>query len=178
MTYEEIYKKLRKEYTDAEIAEGYLIPPDLTEEEEKKIQEEIRELRFKQLRERTEEQRIYSEIMRLRIQMEDYYKLGEYTMEQGFAEFLADYIHIIKKKQKDFAEDISIHHTRLSRILNNREEPNIELAYRLEKHSGNLISALLWWRIAMRKQEYLLRRDEKTRLAEAAKVKNALEFRA
>ena len=116
--------------------------------------------------------------MRLRIQMEDYYKLGEYTMEQGFAEFLADYIHIIKKKQKDFAEDISIHHTRLSRILNNREEPNIELAYRLEKHSGNLISALLWWRIAMRKQEYLLRRDEKTRLAEAAKVKNALEFRA
>ena len=59
MTYEEIYKKLRKEYTDAEIAEGYLIPPDLTEEEEKKIQEEIRELRFKQLRERTEEQRIY-----------------------------------------------------------------------------------------------------------------------
>ncbi len=176
MTYEEIYKKLREEYTDAEIAEGYLIPPDLTEEEELEIQAEIREVRFKLLKERTEEQRLLSDILRLRFQMENYYNEGIYAAGKNFGGFLSDYIHILKKTKKAFAEDIGLHYTRLSRILNNREEPNVELTYRLEKHSGELIPALLWWKISIKKQEHLLNKDLKTRKIEAAKVKNALKF--
>ena len=63
--YEKIYKELSKKYTDEEIADSMLIPADLTEEELKQANEELREFRFKLLRERTEEQRIYSDLMRL-----------------------------------------------------------------------------------------------------------------
>jgi len=44
----------------------------------------------------------------------------------------------------------------------------------LEKHSGNIISALTWWKLIVKKQEYLIRKDEETRAREAAKVKNAV----
>ena len=52
--YEKIYKKLRKTYSDEEIADSMIIPADLTESEKEKANEEIRTLRFKLLREQTE----------------------------------------------------------------------------------------------------------------------------
>ena len=63
--YEKIYHELRKEYTDEEIAESILIPADLTAEEKAVADEEMRAFRFKLLREQTEEQRIFSELVRL-----------------------------------------------------------------------------------------------------------------
>ena len=69
--YEKIYKELKKKYTDEEIAESILIPADLTESEKKKAEEDIRAFRFKLLNERTEEQRVYADLLRLKFQMED-----------------------------------------------------------------------------------------------------------
>ena len=63
--YEKIYHELRKEYTDEEIAESILIPADLTAEEKAVADEEMRAFRFKLLREQTEEQRIFPELVRL-----------------------------------------------------------------------------------------------------------------
>ena len=68
--YEKIYKKLRKTYSDEEIADSMIIPADLTESEKEKANEEIRTLRFKLLREQTEEQRIYSDLMRFKFLLE------------------------------------------------------------------------------------------------------------
>lgn len=70
--YAALYQKLSKQYTAEEIADSMLIPEDLTEEEQKKADEELRAFRFKLLSERTEEQRIYSDLLRLRYQLEDY----------------------------------------------------------------------------------------------------------
>ena len=36
---------------------------------------------------------------------------------------------------------------------------NVELAYRLEKHSGGLIKAEHWWRLSILKQEYFIKQD-------------------
>lgn len=172
--YEKIYKELRKKYTDEEIADSMLIPEDLTEEEQQKANEEIRAFRFKLLRERTEEQRIFSDLMRFRFQMENYIREEDYSPEKSFGKHLEEYARILKRTKKELSEDLDVHYTRFSRLINDREEPNTELTYRLEKHSGNIISALTWWKLIVKKQEYLIRKDEETRAREAAKVKNAV----
>jgi plasmid maintenance system antidote protein VapI len=176
--YEKIYKELRKKYTDEEIADSMLIPADLTEEERKKADEEIREFRFRLLRERTEEQRIFSDLMRLRFQLENYIKEEKYSEDKSFGRQLEEYARILKRTKKELSEDLDIHYTRLSRIINGKEEPNIELAYRLEQHSGKLISAIIWWRLIIKKQEYEIRQDKETRDKEASRVKNAVKIRA
>lgn len=176
--YEALYQQLREKYTDEEIASSMLIPEDLSEEEQKKADEELRAFRFKLLSERTEEQRMYSDLLRMRYQLERYIKESTFMEEKSFGQQLEEYARILKRTKKDLAEDLSIHYTRFSRIINDREEPNIELTYRLEQHSGGLIPALLWWKLIIKKQEYFLQQDEKSRREEVAKVRNAVRFRA
>jgi len=176
--YEKIYQKLSKKYTDQEIAESMLIPADLTPEEEKELHAEMREFRFKLLRERTEEQRIYSDLARLRILMDRYLKEENYSEEKSFGQYLEEYARILKKTKKSLAEDLGIHSTRLSRIINNKEEPNIELTYRLEKHSGKLVPALVLWKLIVKKQEFFIHQNQELRKTEAAKVKNAFSLSA
>lgn len=176
--YEALYEQLREKYTDEEIAESMLIPEDLSEDEQKKADDELRALRFKLLSERTEEQRVYSDLLRMRYQLENYIKENTFIEEKSFGKQLEEYARVLKRTKKDLAEDLSIHYTRFSRIINDREEPNIELTYRLEQHSGGLIPALIWWKLIIKKQEYFLQRDDKTRKEEIAKVRNEMRFRA
>ncbi len=178
MSYKEIYETLRQRLSDEEIAESYVFPEDLSEEEEEKVLKEFKKLRFERLRQRTAEDILLSELMQLRILMQEYLKKEPYIEAKSFGKYLEDYIRILKKTKRAFAKDIGLHYTRLSRVINNREEPNVELAYRLEKHSAGIIPALLWWKLSIKKQEYLIQQDHKTREAEGEKVKNALKFRA
>lgn len=174
MKYEEIYLKLKEKYSDEEIVDSMLIPADLSEDEKKELAGEMRFIRMQKLRESTEEDRILSDVMRLRFQIEDYLKRDIFSFEKTFGKFLEEYIRILKKSKREIAEDLSIHYTKLSRIINDREEPNIELSYRLEKHSGNLIKAELWWRLMIKKQAFIISKDEETRKAEHQKVRNYL----
>lgn len=176
--YEKIYKELRKKYTDEEIADGMLIPEDLTEKERATADEELLAFRMKLLQEQTEEERIYSDLLRFKYQMEDYLKKGNYTSEKSFGKHLEEYARILKRTKKKLSEDLDVHYTRLSRIINDREEPNIELTYRLDIHSGSLIPAIYWWKLMIKKQEATIKKDKETRAQEAAKVSNAIKFRA
>jgi plasmid maintenance system antidote protein VapI len=176
--YEKIYKKLRKEMTDEEIVDSMLIPQDMTEEEQRKSNEEIRAFRFKLLRERTEEQRIYSELLRFKFLLEHYINKEPYNEEKSFGKNVEEYVRILNRTKKSLSEDLDVHYTRLSRLINDREEPNIELMYRLEKHSGNLIPAIYWWKLVAKKQEHIIKQDFRTRKKEGSKVKNAIEYRA
>jgi len=171
-----LYEKLSKEYSDKKLAESFVFPHGLSKEEKAAADEELRKLRFELLKNQTEEGRIFSGLVRLGILIKDYIKEESYTPSKTFGFYLGEYINIIRKSKKEFAKDLDIHYTRLSRILNNREEPNIEVCYRLEQHSGELISALLWWKLIIKKQEYLILQDHTTRKIEAAKVKNELKF--
>jgi len=174
MKYEEIYQKLKQKYTDEEIADSMLIPADLTEKEREELATEMKEIRMQKLLDMTEEDRILSDVMRLRFQIESYLKQSGFSFEKTFGKFFEEYIRILKKTRRAIAEDLSIHYTKLSRIVNDREEPNVEIAYRLEKHSGHLIPAKLWWKLMIKKQEFIISRDEETRKKEQGKVKNAL----
>jgi plasmid maintenance system antidote protein VapI len=175
MKYEKIYQELRKKYTDEEIAESLLIPADMTKEEREEADRQMRALRMEKLRNMTEGDRILSDVMRLRFQMETYVKKGNFSFENTFGKYLEEYIRILKKSRREIAEDLSIHYTKLSRIINDKEEPNVELSYRLEKHSGNLIKAITWWKLIIKKQEFIILADDKTKSIEQNKVKNYLK---
>jgi len=173
--YDEVYKKLREIYTDEEIAEGYMIPATLTEEEKKVSDEEFRKIRFQLLNNRTEKQRVLSEVIRLRIKINSYLEEEIYSPLFDFGNILGEYIKILKRSRKEFASDIDIHYTKLSRIVNNREEPNVSLIYRLANHSDDLIPATYWWRLMTRKQEYLLVENLELKEKEGKRVKNKLK---
>ena len=98
--YEKIYKRLSKHLTDEEIAESMLIPADLTAAEQKQADEELRAFRFKLLAERTEEQRIYSDLLRFKYQLENYLENEDFDSSQGFGRQLEEYARILKRTKK------------------------------------------------------------------------------
>lgn len=174
MKYDKVYQKLKEKYTKEEIADAMIISADLTKEEKGKTDEEFKKLRLQRLKGITKEEQTLSDVIRLRFQIENYIKSEVFSFKKTFGHFLAEYIRVLNKTKRDFANDLSIHYTKLSRILNDKEEPNIELSYRLEEHSGQLISATLWWKLMIKKQEFIIENNTDIRKIEAQKVKNAL----
>lgn len=173
---EKIYQRLKEQYSDEEIADAMMIPGDLSAAEKKEADQELRAFRFKILAETTEEQRLYSDLLRFRYLLEEYIDNGDYDESINFGSQLEEYIRILKKTKKRVAEDLDVHYTKLSRVINNREAPNIAFMYRLEEHSGRLVPALVWWKLLIKKQEFEIARDEATREIEAAKVKRAVAY--
>jgi plasmid maintenance system antidote protein VapI len=175
---ESIYTRLRQQFSDEEIVEGYVFSDDLSVEEKNSIEEEFRQLRLAALKDRTEEQRLLSALMRMKLLIQDYLKRSDFEKQFLFSKQLEQYIRLIERSQKDFAIEIDLHPTKLSRILNNREKPNIELTYRLEKHCGDIIPAIYWWKLHAKQLEEVIRTDKDLRQIEGNKVKNKLKFRA
>ncbi|MEM7660467.1 MAG: helix-turn-helix transcriptional regulator [Bacteroidota bacterium] len=175
MNYSEIYQRLRETYSDREIAESMLIPEELSEAERIEADRELLAYRMKLMREMSEEDQILSDVMRLRFQMETYVKASPFSFDKTFGKQVKEYLRITKRTQQQLAGELSIHHSKLSRIINDKEEPNVELCYRLEKHTGGLIQALTWWRLAVKKQEFIIAADEQRREVEQAKVTNYLK---
>ena len=176
--YKRMYEKLRKQYTDKELAEAFVFPPDMDEEEKKKADEEFWEFRRKQMLNRTSEEKILSSLLSIKYHIEDYAKERQFDEGQGVGHYLHEYMNAVNRKQKELAEDIDIHPTRLSRILNGKERLSLSVAYRLEKHSGGTIPAILWWRLVQKEIEQEIRADKKMKEKEMSKVKNVALHRA
>ena len=171
---EKLYNRLRKTMSDEEIVDSVLIKEDMTPEEKKEADAELRRLRFELLANMSDEEKLIGEVMRLRSQIKSYLKSEEFSTEKTFGKYLEEYIRILKRERRAIADELALHYTKLSRLVNDKEEPNIELTYRLEAHSGKMIPATLWWKLTVKKQEHLISKDLKTRKIEAKKVKNAL----
>ena len=172
--YEKFYNQLRKTLTVEEIAADYIISKDITPEEEKELAAELWKIRQEKMKSMTEEDFIFGDVVRLRILMEDYTKEKEFSPDKTFGKYLLEYIRATRRTRKEISDELSIHYTKLSRIINDKEEPNIELTYRLEKHSGNIIKAELWWKLMIKKQEYKISQDVETKEREQKKVKNPI----
>jgi plasmid maintenance system antidote protein VapI len=89
---------------------------------------------------------------------------------------LNEYLKTIDKKKKDFAQEIQIHETKLSQIINDRVEPNDKFIIRLELHSNNMFPALFWFKLIHMKQEHELGNNKEIRKKEARFVKKKLEL--
>lgn len=174
---EPTYKQIKKRLSDEEIVDSFVFRNDLPEKEKKIADEEFLKLRFKNLKEMSDQQILHSELMRMKLFMKDYFKQNLYDSNFSFSEQLKKYIQLLKKTDSEFARDIDIHKTKLSRLLNNRENPNVELMYRLEIHSGKLIPANYWYKLHSQKLEQEIKSNQDIRNEEYKRVKNELKFK-
>jgi DNA-binding XRE family transcriptional regulator len=171
-------KKREKEnnYTDKELAEAHIFPTNLSVSERKDIDDEMKTLRLQRLALMSESQKLQGNLLGLKFQIEDSIQQNTYSEKNNFSTYLQAYLRILDKKQVDFAAEIGLHPTKLNQILNNKTMPNISLMYRLEKHSGGFISALLWWKLLTKKMEADIINDTRKRQFEADKVSFQLAF--
>lgn len=175
---EKIYKELSKEYTDEEIVEGFVFNEDLDPEEQRRVDEEFRRIRLERLKNMSETDILAANLIKIKLRIKDYFKRSKFEEKFSFSNQLKEYINITKRSNKEIAENLNIHPTKLSRIINGRENPNIELMYRLEEHSNGELPAFYWWKLFSKELEHKIRTDLEKKLEEAKKVTGALNVRA
>jgi len=167
LTYEELSKTL----TDEEMVDAYVLPSELSEEEKKERHAEFKKLRMEQLANMTDEEMLLGELMRMKVQLFDYVSDQVYAEKYSFGNQLKRYLKITGRSQSKFAEEINIHKTALSRIINDKEKPNTDIMYRLEKHSDKMIPANLWYKVHSIKLESEIKKNEIDRKLQYDKVK-------
>ena len=172
---EKIYQKLSKLYTDEEIAESFVFNDGSLDEEEER---EFRALRLSQLKRMSESEYLLGNLMKLKLKISKYLSGNKFDETYGFANQLRLYSKIINRTNKEFASDLDIHPTKLSRVINGKENPNIDLMYRLEEHSSGEIPAHYWWRLYSLEREYTIRTDLESKVEASKKVKNPIKLRA
>jgi len=119
----------------------------LSEEEKSAADKELKLLRFRRLNEMTEASRIYADLLRLRYQMSDYLELGLFDPDHSFGKYLKKYLQIFNLKRRELSDDISVHETKFSRIINDKKNPTLAILYRLEEHCNGIIEASIWWEV-------------------------------
>jgi len=148
----------------------------LSEEEKIAADSALKLMRFKRLNEIEETSRIYAELLRLKYEITDYLDLGIYDPDHSFGKYLKKYIKIFDLKRRELAENISIHETKFSRIINDKENPGLAILYRLEEHSSRIIEASIWWNLVTRKVENDIRHNSRDRRTQSKKVKNKFKY--
>ncbi len=172
------YNELRKKYTDEEIADSVLFNEELSIEEQKEVDEEFRKIRLERLKSMTPKEILIGNMMQMKLLMKQYFEKDTYEEAFNFSNQLKQYIKLSNRSNKEIAQNLDIHPTKLSRIINAKENPNIELMYRLEKHSDGELPAHYWWRIYSKELEYQIKTDLEKKISEANKVTDFLKIRA
>jgi len=149
---------------------------DLSDEEKVAADKALKVRRFKRLNEMGEASRIYAELLRLKYEIAAYLELGIFDPNYSFGNYLKKYLQIFGLKRRKLAEDISIHETKLSRIVNDKENPGLAIMYRLEEHSNSVIKASIWWNLVTRKVENDIKSNTRERKAQSLKVKNKFRY--
>ncbi|MEM7659436.1 MAG: helix-turn-helix transcriptional regulator [Bacteroidota bacterium] len=174
---EPTYHDLNKRLSDEEIAESFVLRSTLAEEERQLAEEEFKKLRMRQLMNMSDDQILQGELIRMKLLMKDYFQQDVFLSRFSFGNQLKKYISLLNISHAQFADDIHLHKTKLSRLINSREKPNIELMYRLEVHSGSVIPATYWYKLFSKQVEAEIKSNENMRAIESEKVKNALNVK-
>jgi plasmid maintenance system antidote protein VapI len=171
------YKKLLKQHTPEELAEAFVFPVKLTAKQKKEAALQLAAARKKTQEEMTEEDRLISRIYQFRFRLEDYLNSKEYNPELTFGHFLKNYVELLNKKRKSFAEEISIDETLLSQLINKHRLPPDYIAIRLEIHSNNTIPAAYWIRLVEKQRLHEITTDKALRKKERPFVHGRLNVR-
>ncbi|HRI78124.1 MAG TPA: hypothetical protein PLR06_01205 [Cyclobacteriaceae bacterium] len=169
-------KTTLSELTPEEMVDSFVFPIALSPEEKKIADRELNEARRKRQLNMTEHERLLLRLMQLRYRLENYIQQEPYDSKLGFSYFLNEYLNIVDKRRKEFANDIDIHETLLSQLMNNRREPNESIMVRLEIHSNNVIPAIHWLKLVEKSKEHDIRTNAKLRQKERRYVRNKLEL--
>lgn len=166
----DIYEALRKEYTDEEIADFAMIPAEVGEEARKQAREEFAALRMERRTHMSKQDQLLSSLLSIKYQIGAYIESSDHDDSRSFKKMLLKYLESIGRKQKEFAEDIDIHPSRLNRILKGKEKIGKKIAYRLEEHSGEIIPAIYWWKLMQKEIEQEIKTDVELRESEKKHV--------
>lgn len=173
---EPTYEDLSKKYSDEEIAENFVLRSTLTEEERKIGHENFLKRRLELIKNMSVSDIIFSNLMRMKIQIENYIENDTYEDRFDFSNQLSEYLTIINRSQKDFSSEVGINTATLNRILKGKENPSIDLLFRIENHSDGLLMARKLYRLhTMRLESEMMNNGEKRKI-QYGKVKNKLSF--
>lgn len=159
-------------HTLGELAEAHIIPAKRTTKQKQESQKAFSDFIRQRREAMTDEERYLSKLLQLKYQIEDYLnKPIDGKEHYTFGYFLNKYISSLEIQKNEFSRAVNLHVTKLSRLLNDYDEPNIKLFYRLEAHSNNLIPAIDWYKLLAREQEINFLANKKLRTAEKKRVK-------
>jgi transcriptional regulator with XRE-family HTH domain len=169
-------KKILTEMTSEEIADAYVLPVHLTNEEQKLANKELTNARAKRRNEMSEGKKLYNRLLLLKTRLEDYVNSPAYKADFTFGYFLQEYLQLQNKKQNEFAKEINVNATVLNQYIHEHRVPNENIFVRFEIHSGDLIKAVDLLRLVDKEKEYQISHDLDLRKREALNVLNKLEF--
>jgi len=164
-------------FTSEELTDAFVFPADqVLNAKEKKEEEDFWASRRKQFENRTYHQKMYSRLLQLKFQLEDYIDSSQYLETFSFGFFLNEYVSRQEKKDKDFAVEVDVKPAVLSQYINNHRKPTDEFIIRLELHSNGLIPAIHWFKVIQKNKEHEIMTNQKLREEESKHVKNRLGF--
>jgi plasmid maintenance system antidote protein VapI len=166
----------KKNISPAQKYDDFNIPPvELTEEEQLAIRKALQQLR-KEIDARTpEDVKWRNRFLQLKFQMESYLE-DETESIKPFGFFLQAYIDRAQKKNKEFANDISINYTELSQVINQKRRPSEKMILRLHIHSNQFFPTSLWFSIVEKERKIELSNNTSLIKEQMAFVKNILKL--
>lgn len=156
----------------------YSIPHHgLKESEKEKADIELRKRRLESLRNISENQKMYADLISLKYGIIDYLEIGLFSKDYRFSEFLKKYVSIIGITRRNLADNLGIHETKFSKIINDKENPGLGLLYRIEEHSNSLFPASLLWQLVAKKMLVEINSNTTERKKQSKIVKNKLKLK-
>ncbi len=170
-------KKLIQNTEATEAVKSFVFPVKLRAAQQKKADDELLHARRKVQVHITDRERLIAGLLQLKFQLEDYINSDEYDPKKNFGSFLLSYLNVTNKRSSDLANDIKIHKTLMSQIINNKRPPNDSFIVRLELHSNNTIPADYWFKLIQKEQVHELQTNRIIRKRERKHVLNKLPVR-
>lgn len=170
------YESLSKEYSDEELSESFVFPSQLEGDEKKAAHAKFLKMRMELLKNMTPEEIMFGELIRMKLLQSDYFKTDSYDPGLSFTAQLKEYMRITRKSQSELCSDIGIEKTKLSKLVNGKLKPNVELMFRLEKHSQNTIPALNWYKTYLKDLEKELNDNIELKQAQYRFVKSSIDL--
>jgi hypothetical protein len=162
--------------TPEELVEAYVYPSVLSPAQKKEADNQLKAARAKVQSEMTAEDRLMADVLQLRFRLEDYLNNEEFDPKLKFSYFLKEYVQLLNKKRKVFAQEINIDETELSQLINNHRYPSENIIIRLELHSNKAIPAIAWYKLIEREKEHYIITDKTIRKREQKNVSNELSL--
>jgi len=150
------YKEIEEKHTPEEIAEGLVFPMSVRPGERDEMISAFKNIRRRHKEVQSEEDKLIAKLLQLKFLIEDYLKENSFNKEFYFGYFLKEYIARLEKKNKEFANEISVDPTELSQIINKHRKPTEKIIYRLELHSNRNFPAVMWFKLLEKDREYEL----------------------
>ena len=168
--------KKKREHPDARKLDGLILTRDLSGREQRKANDELTEARRQVQAGLTGQDRLAARILQFKLKLHEYLSEKNFDPAMTFSSCLAQYVAILDKKRRTFADEINIDETELSQVINRHRAPAEYLFIRLEIHSNNNIPANWWFKLMEREKEHRISTNKELRKLQRRHVRKKLRI--